>query len=130
MVDRVVISTTNAPGAIGPYSQAIKTGNIVFCSGQIGFVPATGELIGPDITVQTRQALLNVQAVLESAGISLADVVKTTVFLVDMADFAAMNEVYGSFFVSSPPARSTVAVAQLPRNARVEVECIAIDPRG
>lgn len=119
-----VISTTKAPAAIGPYSQAIDLGNIVFCSGQIPVDPATGEI--PDgITAQTEQALKNVAALLAEASLSLADVVKTTVFLADMAHFGAMNEVYGRHFPSPYPARSAVAVRDLPKGVLVEVEVIA-----
>lgn len=120
-----IISTENAPGAIGPYSQAIKTGNMVFCSGQIPIDPATGEFVSQDVAEQTEQVFKNLSAVLEAAGASLADVVKTTVFLADMNDFAAMNEVYARYFSDHKPARATVQAARLPRDARVEIECIA-----
>lgn len=120
------IATTAAPAAIGPYSQAIASGELVFCSGQIALDPATGQLAEGDVRAQTRRALENLSAVLAAAGSSPALVVKTTVFLVSMADFAAMNEVYAEFFIGEPPARSTVAVAELPRGARVEVEAIAL----
>jgi 2-iminobutanoate/2-iminopropanoate deaminase len=120
-----IISTENAPGAIGPYSQAIKTGGLVFCSGQIPIDPATGNFVSDEITSQTEQVLKNMAAVLEAAGTSLDNVVKTTVFLVDMGEFAAMNEVYGRFFSENKPARATVQAARLPRDARVEIECIA-----
>lgn len=123
---REQISTASAPAAIGPYSQAIATGNFVFASGQIALDPASGQLVEGDVREQTRQALRNVQAVLEAAGSSVDRVVKTTVFLTQMADFAAMNEVYAGVFTSEPPARSTVAVAELPRGARVEIEVIAL----
>lgn len=120
-----VVSTKAAPGAIGPYSQAIVTGNLVFVSGQIPLDPATGKF--PEtIGAQTRQAILNAKAILEEAGSSLAKVVKTTVFLKDMNDFSAMNEVYGSFFPEDGyPARSAVQVARLPKDAPVEIEMIA-----
>ncbi|MBP3890116.1 MAG: RidA family protein [Muribaculaceae bacterium] len=119
-----VISTTEAPGAIGPYSQGIDLGNIVFCSGQIPINPATGAM--PEgITAQTEQAIANVKALLKSIGLSLENVVKTTVFLADIADFAAMNEVYASHFTEPFPARSAVAVKDLPKGALVEVEVIA-----
>lgn len=120
-----IISTENAPGAIGPYSQAIKTGGLVFCSGQIPIDPATGNFVSDEITTQTEQVLKNMAAVLEAAGTSLDNVVKTTVFLADMGEFAAMNEVYGRFFSDNKPARATVQAARLPRDARVEIECIA-----
>lgn len=119
-----VISTNNAPGAIGPYSQGIDLGSIVFCSGQIPLNPATGEM--PDgITAQTEQAIANVKALLASIGLNLGNVVKTTVFLADIADFAAMNEVYASHFIEPFPARSAVAVKDLPKGALVEIEVIA-----
>ncbi len=119
-----VISTTEAPGAIGPYSQGIDLGNIVFCSGQIPINPATGAM--PEgITAQTEQAIANVKALLKSIGLGLENVVKTTVFLADIADFAAMNEVYALHFTEPFPARSAVAVKDLPKGALVEVEVIA-----
>lgn len=126
MTQRTRISTSDAPAAIGPYSQAIAAGDLLFCSGQIPLDPATGELSADDVRVQTRRALENLSAVLRAGGSSLGDVVKTTVFLVNMGDFAEMNEVYGEFFATEPPARSTVAVAALPRGARVEVEAVAV----
>jgi 2-iminobutanoate/2-iminopropanoate deaminase len=125
-MQRERISTTDAPGAIGPYSQAIATGNFVFCSGQVPLVPASGALVEGDVRAQTRRALENLSGVLNAAGSSLAQVVKTTVFLVSMSDFAAMNEVYAEFFPGDPPARSTIAVAELPKGARVEIEAIAL----
>jgi 2-iminobutanoate/2-iminopropanoate deaminase len=121
-----IISTENAPGAIGPYSQAVKTGNMVFCSGQIPIDPQTGEFVSNDVAEQTEQVLKNLIAVLEAAGTSLNDVVKTTVFLADMNDFTAMNEVYARYFSENKPARATVQAARLPRDARVEIECIAV----
>ncbi len=126
MSERMRISTTDAPAAIGPYSQAITAGELVFCSGQIPLDPESGALVDGDVRAQTRRALENLQAVLMAAGASLDTVVKTTVFLVSMSDFAAMNEVYADFFTEEPPARSTIAVAELPRGARVEVEAIAL----
>ncbi len=120
------ISTENAPGAIGPYSQAVKAGNLIFCSGQIPLDPQTGEFVSEEIAEQTRQVLKNLSAVLEAAETSLNNVVKTTVFLADMNDFAAMNEVYAEFFSENKPARATVQAARLPRDARVEIECIAV----
>jgi 2-iminobutanoate/2-iminopropanoate deaminase len=122
---RNVISTTSAPQAIGPYSQAITLDNLVFCSGQIPLTP-DGTLVEGDISAQTRQVLTNLKGLLEAAGSSLAHVVKTTVFLADMGEFAAMNAVYSEFFQSDPPARSTVQVARLPRDVRVEIEAIAV----
>ena len=119
------IHTEKAPKAIGAYSQAIKVGNLVFASGQVPIVPATGEFVEGGIKEQTRQSLTNAKAILEEAGTSLSKVVKTTVYLSDMANFAAMNEVYAEFFTQPYPARSAVAVKTLPKNALVEVECIA-----
>jgi 2-iminobutanoate/2-iminopropanoate deaminase len=123
---REIVSTDKAPGAIGPYSQAIKTGGMIFCSGQIPIDPETGEFVSNDITEQTEQVLKNLSAVLEAGGTNLTNVVKTTVFLADMSDFAAMNEVYGRYFSENKPARATVQAARLPRDARVEIECIAV----
>lgn len=120
-----VISTPQAPAAIGPYSQAIQVGNLVFTSGQIPIDPATGQFAEGGIKEQTRQSLTNVKAILEEAGLSLASVVKTTVFLADMADFADMNAVYAEFFAEPFPARSAVAVKTLPKGALVEIEVIA-----
>ena len=124
-MERKVVSTSEAPQAIGPYSQAITLDNLVFCSGQIPLTPA-GALAEGDISVQTRQVLTNLMALLAAAGSSLEQVLKTTVFLVDMGDFAAMNAVYAEFFTSAPPARSTVQVSRLPRDVRVEIEAIAV----
>jgi 2-iminobutanoate/2-iminopropanoate deaminase len=121
-----VISTEKAPGAIGPYSQAIKAGGFIFCSGQIPIDPATGEFVSNDVAEQTEQVFKNLDAVLTAGGSGLENVVKTTVFLADMGDFAAMNEVYGRYFTDNEPARATVQAARLPRDARVEIECIAI----
>jgi len=124
---RDVVKTAEAPGAIGPYSQGIviQTDKLVFTAGQIPINPATGELVETDIAAQTRQALLNVKAVLEAAGSGLDKVVKTTVFLADMNDFVQMNAVYQDFFVDAPPARSAVEVSRLPKDARIEIECVA-----
>ena len=120
-----VIATLNAPGAIGPYSQAIDTGTFVFASGQIPINPADGKI--PDgIKAQTQQAIANAAAILNEAGLSLDNVVKTTVYLHDMGDFQAMNEVYATFFPNNPPARSAVEVARLPKDAMVEIEAIAV----
>lgn len=120
-----IIHTEKAPAAIGPYSQAVKAGNLLFVSGQIPIDPATGAFAGEDITAQTRQSLTNVQAILEEAGYSLSDVVKATVLLADMADFAAMNAVYAEFFTENCPARAAFAVKDLPKGAKVEIEVIA-----
>lgn len=121
-----IISTEKAPKAIGPYSQAIRTEHLVFTAGQIGLDPATMELVAGGVEAQTRQALTNLKRVLEAADSGLNFVVKTTVFLQSMSDFAAMNAVYQEFFPENPPARSTVAVAALPKGALVEVECMAL----
>jgi len=115
-----------APKAIGPYSQAVVAGDQVFCSGQIPLDPASGQLVGGNVRAQTERVLANLAAVLEAAGSDLAHVVKTTVFLADMDDFAAMNEVYTARFGEARPARSTVQAARLPRDARIEIDCIAI----
>ena len=120
------IQTENAPAAIGPYSQAIKAGGFVFASGQIPIDPQTGQFVAGGIAEQTRQVLKNLGAVLEAAGSSLDLVVKTTVFLADMKEFSGMKEVYATFFSSPPPARATVAAAGLPRDARVEIEAVAL----
>ena len=123
---REAIATDHAPQAIGPYSQAVRAGNQIYCSGQIPIDPATGAIIDGDIAAQTRQVLTNLSKVLEAAGVSLDHVVKTTVYLADMNDFTAMNAVYGTFFSSPAPARSTVQAARLPRDARVEIDVIAV----
>jgi 2-iminobutanoate/2-iminopropanoate deaminase len=125
-MQRTQIHTNGAPAAIGPYSQAIRCGQFIFASGQAALDPASGELVGADVQAQTHRTLQNLQAVLTSAGTSLANVVKTTVFLTRMSDFQAMNAVYATYFANPAPARSTVAVAELPRQALVEIECIAI----
>lgn len=121
-----VISTDKAPGAIGPYSQAIKANGMIFCSGQIPIDPATGNFVSDDVAEQTIQVFKNLAAVLEAAGSGFGKVVKTTVFLADMNDFVAMNEVYGQYFTDNKPARATVQAARLPRDAKVEIECIAL----
>jgi 2-iminobutanoate/2-iminopropanoate deaminase len=123
---RTVVSTDQAPGAIGPYSQAIIAGELVFCSGQLPLDPNSGQLLTGSIEDQTRRVLDNLRAVLESAGSSLKHVVKTTIFLADMNDFANVNAAYAEYFDQEPPARSTVQVARLPRDARVEIEAIAL----
>jgi 2-iminobutanoate/2-iminopropanoate deaminase len=124
-MERKDVSTADAPQAIGPYSQAIAIGDLVFCSGQIPLTPQ-GIVVEGDITTQTRQVLTNLKYVLASASSSLERVVKTTVFLADMGEFKAMNDVYTEFFPDAPPARSTVQVARLPRDVRVEIEAIAV----
>ena len=121
-----IIQTDRAPQAIGPYSQAVKARGFVYASGQIPIDPATGQFVAGGIREQTEQVLKNVEAVLEASGSSLDKVVKTTVFLADMEEFAAMNEVYARFFSREPPARATVQAAGLPRNAKVEIEVIAL----
>lgn len=121
-----VVATEKAPGAIGPYSQAIKANGMVFCSGQIPIDPATGNFVSDDVVEQTEQVFKNLGEVLAAAGASFETVVKTSVFLADMNDFAAMNEVYGRYFDTNKPARATVQAARLPRDARVEIDCIAV----
>jgi 2-iminobutanoate/2-iminopropanoate deaminase len=125
---RVVIHTEQAPRAVGPYSQAIRLESLLFTAGQVGINPASGQIEGQDVASQTRQVLSNLRAVLEAAGSGLEHIVKTTVFLTDMAHFAEMNEVYSGFFPEEPPARSTVAVVGLPVGALVEIECVAHIP--
>lgn len=123
---KVRIQTDQAPQAIGPYSQAVKANGLVFVSGQIPIDPRTGQFVAGGIAEQTEQVLKNLAALLEASGSSLAEVLKTTVFLADMEEFAAMNEIYGRFFTEEPPARATVQAARLPRDARVEIEAIAL----
>jgi 2-iminobutanoate/2-iminopropanoate deaminase len=123
---REIIATDQAPRAIGPYSQAIRAGNLLFCSGQIPIEPSTGEFVSGGVAEQTEQVMRNLSAVLSAGQSSLKQVVKTTVFLADMDDFTAMNEVYGRFFGENPPARATVQAARLPRDAKVEIEAISV----
>lgn len=123
---RTVISTATAPAAIGPYSQAIVAGDLIFCSGQVPLDPQSGQMVEGDIETQTRRVLDNLRAVLQAAGVSLEHVVKTTIFLQDMNDFQAVNTIYAGYFGTEPPARSTVQVARLPRDVRVEIEAIAL----
>ena len=125
-MNKEIVSTENAPGAIGPYSQAIKAGGMVYCSGQIPIDPATGNFVSDVVSEQTEQVLKNLSEVLKAAGTSLDNVVKTTVFLADMNDFTEMNEVYSQFFDDNKPARATVQAARLPRDAKVEIDCIAV----
>jgi 2-iminobutanoate/2-iminopropanoate deaminase len=122
---KIAVSSPGAPRAIGPYSAALRTGQLLFVSGQVALDPATGAMVEGDVASQTRQALLNLGALLDAGGLSYADVVRTTVFLADMGDFAAMNDVYRTFFGEPYPARSTVQAARLPRDARVEIDAIA-----
>jgi 2-iminobutanoate/2-iminopropanoate deaminase len=122
---RTAIATPLAPAALGPYSQGVSAGGFLFCSGQLGLDPATGDFAGPDVECQAERALTNLRNVLDAVGCTFADVVKTTIFLADMADFAAVNAVYGRFVTDPPPARSTVQVAALPKGGRVEIEAIA-----
>lgn len=122
---KTCISTTSAPEAIGPYSQAISTGSLVFCSGQIPLDPSTGELLSGTVAEETERCMRNLEAVLAEAGSGLDKILKTTIYVTDMGDFAEVNEAYGSFFPTAPPARATVGVAALPKGARVEVECVA-----
>lgn len=125
---RTTIHSENAPKAIGPYVQAVQAGSFLFTAGQIALDPATMQIVEGNISIQTEQVLKNLTAVLEAAGCTLSNVVKTTVFLKDMGEFQAMNEVYGRFFSENPPARSTVEVARLPRDVRVEIEVVAYKP--
>lgn len=128
MSKRQAVRTDRAPAAIGPYSQAVRSGGFIFVSGQIALDPATGQLVEGSVEAQVRQVLSNLKAILEAAGSGLEHVVKTTIFLRSMDDFAAVNRVYAEFFPEPAPARSTVAVAALPRGAAVEIEAIAVDP--
>lgn len=125
-MNKEIISTSKAPAAIGPYSQAIKAGGFIFVSGQIPLTPETGELVLGDIRMQAERVLENIAAILAAAGTSFDQVVKTTIFLTDMGNFAAVNEVYSKYFSADPPARACVAVAQLPRGVAVEIEAVAL----
>jgi len=120
-----IVSTSDAPAAVGPYSQAIRSGNLLFCAGQIPLDPRTGQLVTGDIATQTRRVLDNISALLKAAHLTFGHVVKTTIFLTDMNDFQTVNEIYATYFREEPPARSTVAVAALPKGAKVEIEVIA-----
>ena len=119
------LSTPDAPAAIGPYSQAIRSSNFIFCSGQIPLDPKSGQMVSEEIDAQTRRVLDNISALLKAEGLSLSDVVKTTIFLTDLGNFQTVNEIYGSYFSNQPPARSTVQVSALPKGAKVEIEVIA-----
>lgn len=123
-----IVSTTEAPPAVGPYSQAIRARNLIFCSGQIPLDPGTAKIIEGGIALQTRRVMENISAVLKAEGASFEDVVKSTIFLTDLGDFEAVNELYGSYFKSDPPARSTVQVSALPKGANIEIEMIALAP--
>ena len=123
---KTIVATNQAPQAIGPYSQAVKANGFLFLSGQIPLDPVTGQLVYGGVAMQTRQSLVNIKAVLAQEGLTLENVVKTTVFLQNMDDFAAMNNVYAEFFPAAPPARSTVQVARLPKDASVEIEVVAV----
>jgi 2-iminobutanoate/2-iminopropanoate deaminase len=125
-----IISTSEAPAAIGPYSQAVRSGNFLFCSGQIPLDPKSGQIVPGDIAAQTRRVLDNVGAVLKAEGLTFENVVKTTIFLTDLGDFQTVNETYGSYFKRQPPARSTVQVSALPKGAKVEIEVIAVADEG
>src|SRR5205085_9413958 len=126
-----IIVTTEAPAAVGPYSQAIRVGNLVFCSGQIPLDPKTGEIVGRDITAQARQVMENISAVLRAEGLTFENIIKTTIFLTNLGDFQTVNELYASYFKSDPPARSTLQVPALPKGANVEIEVIAMaNPTG
>lgn len=125
-MEREVVATTKAPGAVGPYSQGVCAGELVYTAGQIALDPVTGQIVGDDIRTQTDRVLQNLQAILEAAGSGLTRVIKTTVYLQDMADFAQMNQVYSRFFPTSPPARTTVEVCALPLGALVEIEAVAL----
>lgn len=125
MEQKQVITTDKAPRALGPYSQGIKTENLIFVSGQLGINPANGELIGEDIASQTKQALTNIESILKQAGISLEQALKTTVYLKNIEDFKVMNDIYASFFSNKPPVRSTIEASNLPKNALCEIDCIA-----
>jgi len=121
-----IISTSEAPAAVGPYSQAVRAGSTVYCAGQIPLDPKSGQIVSQDISEQTRRVLDNVTAVLRAEGLTFDSIVKTTIFLTDLADFQTVNEIYGSYFKKEPPARSTVQVSALPKGARVEIEAIAM----
>ena len=125
-IKREIVKTKNAPAAVGPYSQAVRVGSFIYTAGQIALIPETGQLIEGGIEAQARQVMQNLAAVLEASGSSLASVVKTTIYVTNLAEFATINQVYGSFFSSDPPARSTVQVAALPLGANVEIEVVAL----
>lgn len=126
MSKKAAIATPNAPRAIGPYSQAVRHGNQIFCSGQIGLDPATGQLVPGGVEAETRQVLLNLAAVLAAAGVTTDAVVKTTIYLVDLGDFTRVNEIYSAYFAEPYPARATVGVSELPRGAHIEIDAVAV----
>lgn len=126
-MEKTILSSKNAPAAIGPYSQAVKAGDTVYVSGQLPVNPQTGVFAGADIASQTRQSLTNIREILAEAGMTMADITKTTVYLADLADFGAMNEVYSEFFEEPYPARAAFQVAALPKAARIEIECVAVN---
>ena len=121
-----IISTNEAPAAVGPYSQAVRVGSTIYCAGQIPLDPKSGQIVPGDIGAQTRRVLENITAVLKAEGLSFQNIVKTTIFLTDLADFQTVNEIYGSYFKQAPPARSTVQVPALPKGARIEIEAVAM----
>src|SRR5947208_6882350 len=125
-----IISTSEAPAAVGPYSQAVRAGSTIYCAGQIPLDPRTGQIVAGGIDAQTRRVLDNITAVLKAEGLTFENIVQTTIFLVDMADFQTVNEIYGSYFKQAPPARSTVQAAALPKGARIEIETIAVAGNG
>lgn len=125
-VDREIVATSAAPAAIGPYSQAVVSDKLVFVSGQIALNPATGQMVEGGVVEQTRQVMANLQAVLTAAGSDLDSILRTTIYLADLGDFGTVNEIYGNYFASDPPARSTVQAARLPRDARIEIDVIAV----
>ena len=125
-----IISTPDAPAAVGPYSQAVRAGSTIYCAGQIPLDPKSGQIVSGGVDLQTRRVLDNVTAVLKAEGLTFDDIVKTTIFLIDLGDFQTVNEIYGSYFKGEPPARSTVQVAGLPKGARVEIEVIAVANEG
>lgn len=128
VLGKTVLSSPDAPKAIGPYSQAVRAGQLLFASGQIPLDPASGSIVEGDVTAQTRRVMENLRAVLRAGGLSLADVVRTTIYLIDLNDFTKVNDAYGSYFEEPYPARATVQVARLPRDARVEIDAIAAYP--
>ena len=125
-----IISTSEAPAALGPYSQAVRTGSTIYCAGQIPLDPKTGQIVAGGVDVQTRRVMENIRAVLRTEQLNFDHVVKTTIFLANLGDFQTVNEIYGSYFTQAPPARSTVQVAALPKGARVEIEVIAVADAG